>query len=66
MLAMHDNVGLVLNDPFDDFSFFKLHCFGDGCGEVDVELIGRLLPFDEYSGAHILNCYAGTTGGLYY
>ena len=49
MPAMHDDVGLVLNDPFDDFTFSKLHSFGDGCGEVDVELIGRLLPFDEFN-----------------
>ena len=47
MPAMHDHIGLVLDDPFDHFCFFQLHSFGDGSGEVDVVLMGRFLSFDE-------------------
>lgn len=47
MLPMRDNIGLVLNDPFDEFSFFKLHCFRNGRREVDVVLICGFFPSDE-------------------
>lgn len=47
MLAMRNDVGLVLDDPFHDFPFLELHGFRDGCREVDVVLISSFLPFDE-------------------
>jgi hypothetical protein len=47
MPAMGNDVGLVLDDPLDDFTFLKLHRFGDGGGEVDVILVRALLAADE-------------------
>jgi hypothetical protein len=44
---MDNQVGLVFDDPMDDFAFLKLHCFGYSGGEVNVVLIGSLLPANE-------------------
>ena len=47
MRPVSDDVGLVLDNPFNDFPFLELHRFGDRSGEVDVVLIGGLFPLDE-------------------
>ena len=44
---MGDDVGLVLDDPLDNFTFLKLHRFGDGGGEIDVILVRALFAADE-------------------
>jgi len=44
---MGNDISLVLNDPFDDLPLLKIHGFCHSSGEVDVVLIGRLLPLDE-------------------
>jgi hypothetical protein len=42
-----DDVGFVLDDPFDDFPLLELHGLSYGGGEVDVILIGGLLAMDK-------------------
>jgi len=42
-----DDVGFVFNDPLDDFPFLKIHCFGNGGGEVDVILVGAVFAPDQ-------------------
>jgi len=37
-----DDVGLVFDDPFDDFPFLELHGLGNRSGEVDVVLLAGL------------------------
>ena len=44
---MQDQVGLVLDDPFDDFALGKLHGLSDRGGEVDVPLRGAVFSGDE-------------------
>ena len=40
--AAQDEVGFVFDDPLDEFAFGELHRLGDGRGEVNVPLFGRL------------------------
>jgi len=42
-----DDVGFVLNNPFDDFALLELHRFGYGGGEVDIILVGSLFAGDQ-------------------
>jgi hypothetical protein len=45
--AVGDDVSFVFDDPFNDFSFLKFHCFRNGGGEVDVILVGAFLAANE-------------------
>ena len=45
--AMGDDVGLVLDNPFDGFAFLELHGFSHSGWEVDVVLVGSLFAGDE-------------------
>ena len=47
MPTMSNDVGLILNDPLDNLSFLDLHGLSHSGWEVDVVLIGCLLPLDE-------------------
>ena len=47
MGAVSDDVGFVLDNPFNDFAFFEFHGLGHGCWEVDIVLVGRLLSLYE-------------------
>ena len=46
MKPAKEEMGLVLDDPFHDFSSFELHGLRDGGGEVDVPLFA-FPSFDE-------------------
>jgi hypothetical protein len=43
-------VGLVLHEPFAEFAGGEFHGMGQGGGEVDVPLFGRLAPDELDSG----------------
>ena len=43
---VQNDVGLVFDDPLDDFGFVELHGLGESGREVDVPLLA-LLAFDE-------------------
>ena len=47
MPTVGNDVGFVLNDPFDDLPFLKLHRLRNSTWEVDVVLVSRLLPSNE-------------------
>lgn len=47
MPPMGDNVRLVFDDPFDDFSLFKLQRLRNRGGKVDIVLVSGFLPADE-------------------
>jgi hypothetical protein len=41
---VRNDIRLVLDDPFNDFTLLELHGLRHSGGEVDVILIGRFLP----------------------
>lgn len=47
MATVRNDIGLVLDDPLDDFPFFELYGLSHSCRKIDVVLISGFLSFDQ-------------------